>query len=129
MGDQFSTYSKVFGYSKEDMEMILKPMAVTGDEPTSSMGNDTPLACFSEKPQRFFNYFRQVFAQVTNPPIDSIREGLVMSLTNYIGSLVSNIALAVLLILIGVLLYKESINIQKIIGIGLCLTGLILINK
>ncbi|OFX53932.1 MAG: glutamate synthase subunit alpha [Bacteroidetes bacterium GWB2_41_8] len=55
------------------------------------MGNDTPLACFSEKPHRFFDYFRQVFAQVTNPPIDSIREGLVMSLTNYIGSLHSNI--------------------------------------
>ena len=91
MGDQFQTYSKVFGYSKEDMEMIIKPMAVSGIEPTSSMGNDTPLACFSEKPQRFFNYFRQVFAQVTNPPIDSIREGLVMSLTNYIGSLHSNI--------------------------------------
>ena len=91
IGDQFMTYSKVFGYSKEDMEMILRPMAITGDEPTSSMGNDTPLACFSEKPQRFFNYFRQVFAQVTNPPIDSIREGLVMSLTNYIGSLHSNI--------------------------------------
>jgi glutamate synthase (NADPH/NADH) large chain len=91
MGDQFKTWSKVFGYSKEDMEMIIKPMAVSGAEPTSSMGNDTPLACFSEKPQRFFNYFRQVFAQVTNPPIDSIREGLVMSLTNYIGSLHSNI--------------------------------------
>jgi len=91
LGDQFNTYSKVFGYSKEDMEMIIKPMAVTGAEPTSSMGNDTPMACFSEKPQRFFNYFRQVFAQVTNPPIDSIREGLVMSLTNYIGSLHTNI--------------------------------------
>jgi glutamate synthase (NADPH/NADH) large chain len=71
--------------------MILTPMAVSGVEPTSSMGNDTPLACFSEKPHRFFDYFRQVFAQVTNPPIDSIREGLVMSLTNYIGSLHSNI--------------------------------------
>ncbi|TSA32987.1 MAG: glutamate synthase large subunit [Porphyromonadaceae bacterium] len=91
LGDQFNTWSKVFGYSKEDMEMIIKPMALTGAEPTSSMGNDTPLACFSEKPQRFFNYFRQIFAQVTNPPIDSIREGLVMSLTNYIGSLHSNI--------------------------------------
>ena len=91
LGDQFNTLSKVFGYSKEDMEMIITPMAVQGVEPTSSMGNDTPLACFSEKPQRFFNYFRQVFAQVTNPPIDSIREGLVMSLTNYIGSLHSNI--------------------------------------
>ncbi|MFA5816510.1 MAG: glutamate synthase large subunit [Bacteroidales bacterium] len=91
LGDQFNTWSKVFGYSKEDMEMIIKPMAVSGVEPTSSMGNDTPLACFSEKPQRFFNYFRQIFAQVTNPPIDSIREGLVMSLTNYIGSLHTNI--------------------------------------
>ena len=91
LGDQFNTLSKVFGYSKEDMEMIITPMAVQGVEPTSSMGNDTPLACFSEKPQRFFNYFRQVFAQVTNPPIDSIREGLVMSLTNYIGSLHTNI--------------------------------------
>jgi glutamate synthase (NADPH) large chain len=91
MGDQFMTWSKVFGYSKEDMEQIILPMAVQGAEPTSSMGNDTPLACFSEKPQRFFNYFRQIFAQVTNPPIDSIREGLVMSLTNYIGSLHSNI--------------------------------------
>ena len=91
LGDQFNTLSKVFGYSKEDMEMIITPMAIQGVEPTSSMGNDTPLACFSEKPQRFFNYFRQVFAQVTNPPIDSIREGLVMSLTNYIGSLHTNI--------------------------------------
>ncbi|MBC8006072.1 MAG: glutamate synthase large subunit, partial [Verrucomicrobia bacterium] len=91
LGEQFNTLSKVFGYSKEDMEMIIAPMAVQGVEPTSSMGNDTPLACFSEQPQRFFNYFRQVFAQVTNPPIDSIREGLVMSLTNYIGSLQSNI--------------------------------------
>ncbi|MDO9615711.1 MAG: glutamate synthase central domain-containing protein, partial [Bacteroidota bacterium] len=91
LGEQFFTLSKVFGYSKEDMEMIITPMAVSGVEPTSSMGNDTPLACFSEKPHRFFDYFRQVFAQVTNPPIDSIREGLVMSLTNYIGSLHSNI--------------------------------------
>jgi glutamate synthase (NADPH/NADH) large chain len=91
LGDQFQTYAKTFGYSKEDMEMIIAPMSNTAAEPTSSMGNDTPLACFSEKPQLFFNYFRQVFAQVTNPPIDSIREGLVMSLTNYIGSLHTNI--------------------------------------
>jgi glutamate synthase (NADPH/NADH) large chain len=91
MGSQFGAFARVFGYSKEDIEMIIKPMTVSGAEPTSSMGNDTPLACFSEKPQRLFSYFRQVFAQVTNPPIDSIREGLVMSLTNYIGSLHSNI--------------------------------------
>ncbi|MEI6138108.1 MAG: glutamate synthase large subunit [Mariniphaga sp.] len=91
MGDQFAPYSKVFGYSKEEMMIIIKEMAETAQEPTSSMGNDTPLAVFSDKPKRFFSYFRQLFAQVTNPPIDPIREGLVMSLTNYIGSLSSNI--------------------------------------
>jgi glutamate synthase (NADPH/NADH) large chain len=91
MGDQFGVYSKVFGYSKEDMQIVIREMAETANEPTSSMGNDTPLAVFSDKPKRFFSYFRQLFAQVTNPPIDPIREGLVMSLTNYIGSLSSNI--------------------------------------
>ncbi len=91
MGDQFGVYSKVFGYSKEDMQVLIREMAETANEPTSSMGNDTPLAVFSDKPKRFFSYFRQLFAQVTNPPIDPIREGLVMSLTNYIGSLSSNI--------------------------------------
>ncbi len=89
--ENFDTYSKVFGYSKEDMYELIKPMSEIGAEPTSSMGNDTPPAVFSEKPKRLFDYFKQVFAQVTNPPIDSIREGLVMSLTNYIGSLHSNI--------------------------------------
>ncbi len=87
----FDVYSKVFGYSKEDMYEIIKPMSIAGAEPTSSMGNDTPPAVFSENPKRFFDYFKQVFAQVTNPPIDPIREGLVMALTNYIGSLHSNI--------------------------------------
>ena len=91
MGDQFAVYSKVFGYSKEEMKLIIKEMAETAQEPTSSMGNDTPIAVFSDKPKRFFSYFRQLFAQVTNPPIDSIREGLVMSLNNYIGSLSGNI--------------------------------------
>jgi len=91
MGDQFGIYSKVFGYSKEEMNLIIKVMAETAAEPTSSMGNDTPLAVFSDKPKRFFSYFRQLFAQVTNPPIDPIREGLVMSLNNYIGSLSGNI--------------------------------------
>ena len=91
MGDDFKPFSKVFGYSKEDMNVLIKEMAETAMEPTSSMGNDTPLAVFSDKPKRFFSYFRQLFAQVTNPPIDPIREGLVMSLTNYIGSLSSNI--------------------------------------
>ncbi len=89
--ENFETYSKVFGYSKEDMYELIKPMSITAAEPTSSMGNDVPLAVFSDKPKRFFDYFKQMFAQVTNPPIDPIREGLVMSLTNYIGSLHSNI--------------------------------------
>ncbi len=75
----------LFGYGSEDIESTLIPMAVNGQEPTASMGNDTPLAVLSDKPQVFFNYFRQQFAQVTNPAIDSIREELVMSLTEYIG--------------------------------------------
>ncbi|SMO61362.1 glutamate synthase (NADPH/NADH) large chain [Saccharicrinis carchari] len=89
--DNFDTYLKTFGYAKEDLEMLITPMAKTGMEPITSMGNDTPIAAMSEKPQRLFNYFRQLFAQVTNPPIDPIREGLVMSLTNYIGSASKNI--------------------------------------
>ncbi|MDE7085143.1 MAG: glutamate synthase subunit alpha, partial [Prevotella sp.] len=72
-------------YGAEDIDMAIVPMAVNGQEPTASMGNDTPLAVLSERPQTFFNYFRQQFAQVTNPAIDSIREELVMSLTEYIG--------------------------------------------
>ncbi len=91
MGDKFIPWIKTFGYSKEDMEVILKPMCLEGKEPTGSMGNDTPPAILSEKPQRLFNYFKQQFAQVTNPAIDPIREGLVMSLTNYIGSLSKNL--------------------------------------
>ena len=75
----------MFGYGEEDISSTIIPMAVNGQEPTASMGNDTPLAVLSEKPQTFFNYFRQQFAQVTNPAIDSIREELVMSLTEYIG--------------------------------------------
>ncbi len=81
---------RTFGYTKEDIEQLIVPMAVDGKEPISSMGNDTPLALFSKKPQRLFNYFRQLFAQVTNPPIDPIREELVMSLTGYIGSTQQN---------------------------------------
>ena len=79
-------YMQAFGYSKEDIEKIIIPMALEGKEPTSSMGNDTPVAVVSDKPQRLFTYFRQLFAQVTNPPIDPIREELVMSLTSFIGS-------------------------------------------
>lgn len=89
--ENFDVFSKVFGYTKEDMYEIIQPMSLAGAEPTSSMGNDAPPAVFSDKPKRFFDYFKQMFAQVTNPPIDSIREGLVMALTNYIGSLHSNI--------------------------------------
>lgn len=80
-----------FGYSKEDVERIITPMATGGAEPINSMGNDTPLAILSDKPQLLFNYFRQQFAQVTNPPIDPIREELVMSLTEYIGAVGMNI--------------------------------------
>src|SRR6185295_13569775 len=65
---------------------ILSPMAVNGEEPVGSMGTDTPLACLSDKPQPLFNYFKQLFAQVTNPPIDPIREEMVMSLISYIGT-------------------------------------------
>ena len=75
----------MFGYGAEDVDSTIIPMAINGQEPTASMGNDTPLAVLSDKPQTFFNYFRQQFAQVTNPAIDSIREELVMSLTEYIG--------------------------------------------
>ena len=75
----------MFGYGAEDINSTIIPMAVNGQEPTASMGNDTPLAVLSDRPEVFFNYFRQQFAQVTNPAIDSIREELVMSLTEYIG--------------------------------------------
>jgi len=77
---------RAFGYSDEDLKMILGPMASSGEEPVGSMGTDTPLACLSDKPQLLFNYFKQLFAQVTNPPIDPIREEMVMSLISYIGS-------------------------------------------
>src|SRR3984885_3617473 len=77
---------RAFGYSDEDLRMILAPMAAKGEEPIGSMGTATPLACLSDKPQSLFNYFKQLFAQVTNPPIDPIREEMVMSLISYIGS-------------------------------------------
>ena len=81
----------LFGYGEEDVDGTIAPMATKGMEPTAAMGNDTPLAVLSDKPQIFFNYFRQQFAQVTNPAIDSIREELVMSLTEYIGRVGSGI--------------------------------------
>jgi glutamate synthase domain-containing protein 2/glutamate synthase domain-containing protein 1/glutamate synthase domain-containing protein 3 len=77
---------RAFGYTDEDLRIVLAPMAEKGEEPIGSMGTDTPLACLSDKPQPLFNYFKQLFAQVTNPPIDPIREELVMSLTSYIGT-------------------------------------------
>jgi glutamate synthase domain-containing protein 2/glutamate synthase domain-containing protein 1/glutamate synthase domain-containing protein 3 len=77
---------RAFGYSDEDLKMILGPMALNGEEPVGSMGTDTPLACLSDRPQSLFSYFKQLFAQVTNPPIDPIREETVMSLFSYIGS-------------------------------------------
>jgi glutamate synthase domain-containing protein 2/glutamate synthase domain-containing protein 1/glutamate synthase domain-containing protein 3 len=73
------------GYSEEDLRILLAPMAANGEEPIGSMGTDVPLACLSDRPQPLFNYFKQLFAQVTNPPIDPIREELVMSLISYIG--------------------------------------------
>jgi glutamate synthase domain-containing protein 2/glutamate synthase domain-containing protein 1/glutamate synthase domain-containing protein 3 len=76
---------KAFGYTREDLKVIIKPMVDTGQEPIGSMGNDTPLAVLSNRPQLVYNYFKQLFAQVTNPPIDPIREELVMSLQSYIG--------------------------------------------
>jgi len=75
----------MFGYTMEDLNMIIAPMAVNGQEPVGSMGTDTPLAVLSDKPQLLFAYFRQLFAQVTNPPIDPYREALVMSLMSYTG--------------------------------------------
>jgi glutamate synthase (NADPH/NADH) large chain len=89
--EDFHTFARAFSYTKEEMEWLIQTMASTGVEPIGSMGNDAPQAIFSRQPQRLFNYFKQIFAQVTNPAIDPIREGLVMSLTNYIGSLNSNI--------------------------------------
>ena len=89
MGSDHATIvsrQRAFGYTDEDVRMVMTPMAMHGDEPVGSMGVDTPLACLSDKPQPLFNYFKQLFAQVTNPPVDSIREDLVMSLVSYLGT-------------------------------------------
>ncbi|WP_419801632.1 glutamate synthase large subunit [Mucilaginibacter sp.] len=79
-------YQQVFGYTREDIETIIKPMATDGKEPIGSMGTDVPLAVLSDRPQHISSYFKQFFAQVTNPPIDPIRERLVMSLVTFIGN-------------------------------------------
>lgn len=77
---------KMFGYSREDLKFIITPMCQLADEPVGSMGNDTPLAVLSHQPQHLSNYFKQLFAQVTNPPIDPIREKTVMSLNSHLGA-------------------------------------------
>ena len=84
--DQVYKYQKAFGYSTEDLETIIAPMALDGKEPIGSMGTDTPLAILSDQPQHLSSYFKQLFAQVTNPPIDPIRERLVMSLATFAGN-------------------------------------------
>lgn len=91
MGSDYEKYAVSFNYSMEDTDRIIKEMAATGKEPIGSMGNDVPLAVLSRKPYRIFNYFKQLFAQVTNPPIDPIREELVMTLSGYLGSLQQNL--------------------------------------
>jgi glutamate synthase (NADPH/NADH) large chain len=84
--DQVFKYQKAFGYSTEDLDTIIAPMAIEGKEPIGSMGNDSPLAVLSNQPQHLSAYFKQLFAQVTNPPIDPIRERMVMSLATFAGS-------------------------------------------
>src|SRR5271163_2855412 len=76
---------QAFGYTQEDLKILMTPMATTGEEAVGSMGNDTPISALSDKPKLLFTYFKQNFAQVTNPPIDPIREELVMSLVSIIG--------------------------------------------
>jgi glutamate synthase domain-containing protein 2/glutamate synthase domain-containing protein 1/glutamate synthase domain-containing protein 3 len=83
--DKLRTLQHAFGYSEEDLKIILTPMASTGQEPVGSMGDDAALAVLSNRPQLLFNYFKQLFAQVTNPPIDPLREELVMSLNTWVG--------------------------------------------
>ncbi|MDE3214681.1 MAG: glutamate synthase large subunit, partial [Bacteroidota bacterium] len=83
---QVFKYQKAFGYTTEDLEVLIAPMALTGKEPIGSMGSDVPLAVLSNEPQHLSSYFKQLFAQVTNPPIDPIREKLVMSLANFVGN-------------------------------------------
>ena len=76
---------QAFGYTQEDIELILRPMALGGEEPIGSMGTDTPLAVLSQRPRLLYDYFKQLFAQVTNPPLDAIREELVTSMESTIG--------------------------------------------
>ena len=89
--DEYDRMLRAFGYTAEDIDRMILPMTERSSEPIGSMGNDTPPAVLSEKPHRLFDYFRQKFAQVTNPPIDPLREELVMSLTGYIGAIRSDL--------------------------------------
>ncbi len=91
LGEHFNEYLTSFNYSREDIETIIKTMTETAKEPISSMGNDVPPTVLSKKPYRLFYYFKQLFAQVTNPAIDPIREEMVMTLTGYLGSLQDNV--------------------------------------
>ena len=91
LGTCYDRYITSFNYSVEDIQRLIGEMAASGKEPVGSMGNDVPLAVLSQKPYRLFNYFKQLFAQVTNPPIDPIREELVMTLSGYLGSLQQNL--------------------------------------
>ncbi|RFM27592.1 glutamate synthase large subunit [Deminuibacter soli] len=84
--DQIFKYQKAFGYSTEDLDTLIAPMALDGKEPIGSMGTDAPLAVLSDQPQHLSSYFKQLFAQVTNPPIDPIRERMVMSLATFVGN-------------------------------------------
>jgi glutamate synthase (NADPH/NADH) large chain len=84
--DHIFKYQKAFGYTREDLDQIIGPMALDGKEPIGSMGTDIPLAILSDQPQHLSYYFKQLFAQVTNPPIDPIRERLVMSLSTFVGN-------------------------------------------
>ena len=84
--DELERLQKVFGYTYEDVNDYLRPMALSGSEPVAAMGADTPLAVLSDKPHPLFDYFKQMFAQVTNPPIDAIREKIVTATDVYLGA-------------------------------------------
>ncbi|MBN4841963.1 hypothetical protein H4F85_27945, partial [Citrobacter braakii] len=82
---QLLDLQQAFGYTQEDIKFLMAPMAQNGEEGVGSMGNDSPLPVLSDRPKPLYNYFKQLFAQVTNPPIDPIREAIVMSLVSFIG--------------------------------------------
>src|SRR5690606_18387605 len=84
--DKLRQQQQAFGYTVEDLKVVLAPMAIDAQEPVGSMGDDTPAAVLSNKSKPLYHYFKQLFAQVTNPPIDPIREEVVMSLTQYVGA-------------------------------------------